>query len=179
MNNKFEFYNNLFNYLLTQDTEKMIGMQKEIEIKLDSEKNNVAILHRVINRILWDVEIPPWALKVMNLKGRAIVPQEPYKSREESLTPIRLLVLWGYTNIDDHRWIWGKKYIQLKQDPNAKTRQKLGILNTHGWVAYYLNGELFIKRCKYNPKAIYTDFGVNIEIYTDSDIVGVETLGEF
>ena len=92
MNNKFEFYNNLFNYLLTQDTEKMIGMQKEIEIKLDSEKNNVTILHRVINRILWDVEIPPWALKVMNLKGRAIVPQEPYKSREESLTPIRLLV---------------------------------------------------------------------------------------
>jgi len=176
---KYEIYKRENKVKLTQDTEKATGMQKEIEIKLDSEKNNVTIIHRITNRTLWDIEISPWALSVMNLKGRAIVPQEPYKSWEEKLTPARPIVLWAYTNMGDPRWVWGKKYIQLKQDPNAKTRQKLGILNTTGWAAYYLNGELFIKKYKYDPKAIYTDFGVNTEIYTDSDILEVETLGEY
>lgn len=163
---------------LTQEVEKTTGMQKEIEITLNPDENQVYVLHRITNRTLWDIELAPWALTVMNLGGRAIVPHEPFQSWEERLTPVRPLVLWAYTDMKDSRWIWGTKYIQLKQNPEAKTRQKLGILNTLGWAAYYLNGELFIKRYKYEPKARYTDFGVNTEIYTDPDILEVETLGE-
>ena len=162
---------------LIQDVETTTGMQKEIEITLSPKEDQVNLLHRLTNKNLWNIELAPWALTVMALGGRAIVPQEPFQTWEERLTPARPLVLWAYTDMSDPRWIWGSKYIQLKQDPKAKTRQKLGVLNTHGWIAYYLNEELFIKRYKYDPKAKYTDFGSNTEIYTDSDIFEVETLG--
>lgn len=164
---------------LLQDVEKTTGMQKEIKITLNPAENQVDLIYKIHNKNLWDIEFAPWVLSIMNLNGRGIVPQEHFQSWEEKLTPVRPLVLWGYTTMDDPRWIWGRKYIQLKQDTEAKTRQKLGILNTLGWTAYYLNGNLFCKKYKYNPNAVYTDFGVNTEIYTDSDIFEVETLGEF
>ncbi len=77
----------------------------------------------------------------------------------------------------DPRWIWGTRYIQLKQDPKATTKQKIGIMNTLGWAAYYLNGDLFLKRFGFDPKATYVDFGCNTETYTDPEMIEVETLG--
>ncbi len=162
---------------LMQDTETTTGIQKEIEITLDQKENSVEVRHRLINNNLWDIEITPWSLSVMANGGRAIIPQEPFQLHEENKLPVRPLVLWSYTDMADPRWIWGSKYIQLKQDPGAKTRQKLGLLNTPGWAGYYLNGELFVKRYGYDPDAEYVDLGCNTEIYTDWDILEVETLG--
>lgn len=79
-------------------------------------------MHRITNRALWDIELTTWAQIVMNLGGRAIVPHEPFQSWEERLTPVRPLVLWAYTDMKDSRWIWGTKYVQLKQNPEAKNR---------------------------------------------------------
>ncbi|MGM0366023.1 MAG: hypothetical protein ACQEP5_05750 [Actinomycetota bacterium] len=163
---------------LTQGIETTTGMQKQIEITLSGD-NHVRLLHRIINHNLWDISFAPWSITVMNLKGRAIVPQEPYQSWEERLTPVRPLVMWGYTNMSDPRWTWSKRYIQLRQDPGNSSRQKLGILNTLGWMAYCLGGQVFIKRYGYDPCAAYTDFGVNTEIYTDADILETETLGSY
>jgi len=162
---------------LTQSTEETTGIQKEIEITLGSGDNSFRLLHRLINNNLWDIEIAPWALSVMAQGGRAIIPQETYRTGEENLLPVRPLVLWSYTEMKDPRFIWGTKFIQVKQNPNAKTYQKIGVLNTLGWAAYYLNGQLFIKRYNYNPEARYPDFGVNTEIYTNPEILEVETLG--
>jgi len=162
---------------LIQSIEATTGIQKEIEINLGSSNNNVRILHRLINKNLWGIEIAPWALSVMAQGGRAIIPQEPYQSGEENLLPVRPLVLWSYTEMKDPRFIWGTKFIQVKQNPNAKTYQKIGVLNTLGWAAYYLDGQLFVKRYNYNPEARYPDFGVNTEIYTNPEILEVETLG--
>ncbi len=77
----------------------------------------------------------------------------------------------------DPRWIWGNKYIQLRQDPNSESAQKIGVLNKQGWAAYTLNGELFIKRFGYIPGAQYPDFNCNNELYTDGNILEVESLG--
>ena len=123
------------------------------------------------------MELSPWALTVMTQGGRAILPQEEYRSHPEYLLPARPLVLWHYTDMHDPRWIWGTKYIQLKQDPDAETKQKIGIRNSPGWAAYYLNGDLFLKRCGLDSDANYQDFGCNMEVYTDPDILEVETLG--
>lgn len=178
--------NNTVNYkwdgktlTLIQEKETTTGMQKEVRITSGSEKNSIKITYRVYNRTLWDIKLAPWILSIMNLEGRGIIPQEPFQTWEERLTPVRPLVLWSYTTMDDPRWIWGRKYIQLIQDPKATTRQKLGILNTLGWAAYYLNSQVFVKRYNFNPDVEYVDFGVNTEIYTDSDIFEVETLGTF
>ncbi len=163
---------------LTQNIETTTGMQKQIEVTL-SPKNQVRLLHRITNHNLWDINLAPWALTVMNKKGRAIVPQEPYQSWDERLTPVRPLVLWGYTDMADPRWTWSKKYIQLRQDPGISAKQKLGVLNTQGWMAYSLHDDLFMKKYDCCPGAQYTDFGVNTEIYTDTDILEMETLGEY
>jgi hypothetical protein len=162
---------------LIQDTEKTTGIQKEIEINLVKESGSVIVLHRLINHNLWEIEAAPWALTVMAKRGRAIIPHESYQPHSKKITPARPLVLWSYTEMKDARWIWGNRFIQLKQDPGAEGCQKIGVLNTLGWIAYYLDGKVFIKRYKYDQKAKYPDFGSNTEVYTDKDIIELETLG--
>ena len=77
----------------------------------------------------------------------------------------------------DPRWIWGTKYIQLRGDPGRNTAQNIGLMNTPGWAAYALNGEVFCKRFGFDPQAVYPDFGCNTETYTNGDMLEVETLG--
>ncbi len=161
---------------LIQSMEDTTRIQKEIEITSGSE-NNIRVLHRLINKNPWEVEMAPWALTVMGKGGKAIIPQELYRPAEGNLLPVRPLVLWSYTRMNDPRFIWGSKYIQVRQDPDAKSPQKIGVLNTLGWIAYSLNDYLFIKRYTYNPEIRYPDFGVNTEIYTNPDILEMETLG--
>jgi hypothetical protein len=159
---------------LIQPVEATTGIQKEIEVTLDAQRNAVKVLHRLRNKNLWDIELSPWALTVMQGPGRAIFPQEPPVNQ---LLPVRPLVLWGYTDMADKRWTWGAKYIQLASDPAATTPQKVGLGNTLGWAAYYTNGQLFLKRYPFDVKAIYPDFGCNTESYTRGDMLEVETLG--
>jgi len=162
---------------LTQPVEATTGIAKEIEITLDPSDNHVALIHRLTNKNQWDVELAPWSLTVMAAGGRAIFPQEPFRPHPEYLLPVRPMVLWGYTDMKDPRWTWGTRYIQLRQDSHATTKQKIGLMNTLGWAAYHLNGDLFLKRFRYDAKASYPDFGCNNESYTDPDMLEIETLG--
>jgi len=152
-------------------------IQKQMEVTMDPAKARVTVLHRLTNLNQWDVELAPWALTVMAPGGRAIYPQEPYIPHTEYLLPARPLVLWHYTNMADPRWVWGEKCFQLKQDASATTPQKVGFLNKQGWVAYSLNGELFVKQFEPTPGASYPDFGCNTETFTNADMLEVETLG--
>jgi hypothetical protein len=162
---------------LIQDTEETTGIKKEIEITPGQANNQIRVLHRLVNKNIWEIDLAPWAVTVMAKDGRVIIPQEPYRTGEGSLLPVRPLVLWPYTEMNDPRFIWGNRLIQIKQDPEAKTAQKIGALNTLGWVAYYVNEELFIKRYRFDPEARYPDFGVNTEVYINPDILEIETLG--
>jgi hypothetical protein len=153
------------------------GIQKEIEVTMDPKQNSVKVLHRIINRNPWGIELAAWALSVMAQNGRAIFPQEPFRPHEEYLLPARPMTLWHYTQMADPRWVWGNKYIQLKQDPGAKTKQKLGFLNKQGWAAYYLKGDLFIKQFDVDSKGVYPDYGCNTETYTDWNMLEIESLG--
>ncbi|MFA5014922.1 MAG: hypothetical protein WC549_05215 [Actinomycetota bacterium] len=162
---------------LIQDIEDTTGIQKEIEVTPGQANNHIRVLHRLINKNIWEIELAPWAITVMAKNGRAIIPQEPYRIGEGSLLPVRPLVIWPYTEMRDPRFIWGNRFIQVKQDPDAKNYQKIGVLNTLGWTAYYLNEQLFIKRYRFDPEAHYPDFGVNAEVYTNPDILEIETLG--
>jgi len=162
---------------LIQDVEPETGIVKEIEVTLEEKSNCVRVLHRLINKNMWEVEAACWAMSVMAQGGRLILPQEPYRSHPEYLLPARPLVLWHYTDMKDPRWIWGKKYIQLRQVPDATTKQKVGLLNTLGWGAYYLNGELFVKHYPYVAGATYPDMGCNTETFTNDEMLEFETLG--
>jgi hypothetical protein len=162
---------------LTQPVEKLTRLQKEIEVTLDPEQPRVVVLHRLINHNPWDVETAPWALTVCQGPGRAIIPQEPFISHDAKVLAARTMTLWNYTDMHDPRYTWGTKYVQLRSDPANNASQKIGFQNTPGWAAFYRDGELFVKRFAFDPKATYPDSGCNTEAYTSSDMLELETLG--
>lgn len=164
---------------LTLTTQEPVNrLEKTVAVSVDASAPCVRVEHGLTNRGPWAIELAPWALSVMAQGGRAIFPQEEFRPHPDVLTPARPMVLWPFADMSDPRWTWGRRYVQLRQDPAASaTKQKVGFLNTKGWAAYILNGEAFIKRYPYVPGASYPDFGCNTETYTDPDMLEVETLG--
>ncbi len=162
---------------LIQTVEPGTGVQKEIWITLDPTGSHAVVLHKLTNKGMFAVEMACWAMSVMNKGGTAILPQEPFQSHDDVLLPARPMVLWPYTNLTDPRWTIGKKYITLRQDPEVKDAQKLGILNRQGWAGYSRNGTLFFKRFGFDEDKKYPDFGCNNETYTDNGFLELETLG--
>ena len=140
--------------LTLRNSDSSAMLDKETRVTLSPTAPRIEISHRIINRNPWAVELAPWALSVMATGGRAIYPQEDYKPHPDCLVPARPLVLWHFTDMTDPRWTWGRKYIQLRQDPKAT-----------------------IKRYPCLPGAEYADMGCNTETYTDPDMLEVETLG--
>jgi hypothetical protein len=161
---------------LTQQTESKTGMQKEIMLKMSDAENKIEYTYRIYNRGVWPVNYALWALTLMANNGRAVIPQEPYQSWDDNLLPVRPLVLWSYSEMNDPRWTWGKKYIQLRQDTEAKGPTKCGLLNKLCWEAYSLEGYVFIKRYQYDACANYPDFQCNTQVYTNSKLFELETL---
>jgi hypothetical protein len=162
---------------LSQNEEQITSIVKEFEITLSKDKNEVKVLHRIINKGCWSVELSPWSITACAAGGRAIVPQEPYIDPTDYILPIRPIVLWAYTKMADSRYIWGDKFIQATQDPSISSETKFGLLNKQEWAAFYLNNNLFVKTFEYDKNALYTDFGCNNEIYINGDFLEVESLG--
>jgi hypothetical protein len=162
---------------LIAPTEIGTHLQKQIRVRLDEKRNHVHVLHKVTNRGTAIVTIAPWALSVMAPGGRAIVPLSPHIPHSERVLPSRRMALWGYTDMSDPRWKWGKQFVQLRQEANIESVQKFGMLVTQGWAAYANGGRLFLKRFPYLPDVIYPDFGVNAEVFTNKRMLEVESLG--
>jgi hypothetical protein len=160
-----------------QPIEETTGIIKEMEITLDREKNHVNIVHRLINKNLWAIETAPWAITAHAAGSRAIIPQEPYIDPAEDLLPARPLVLWNYTLMNDPRWVWGDRYIQLQHDASVASEQKIGILNKQGWAASLLGDQIMIKSFDFKPDAVYPDYNSNNEVYVNEHLLEIESLG--
>jgi hypothetical protein len=153
------------------------GVEKELRITLSPTARQVRVDHRIVNHNPWPIELSAWALSAMAPGGRAIYPLDDFIPHPDVLAPARPLVLWHFTDMSDPRWTWGSRYVQLRQDPTATTKQKVGMLNAKGWAAYLLGGDALVKRYPYEPGQTYTDMGCNTETYTDPSTLEVETLG--
>lgn len=105
--------------------------------------------------------------------GKEIIPQT---GRDTGLLPNRVLALWPYTRLDDHRLSCGNKYIIVRQDSSTQQPLKLGIPNENGWAAYFNHGHLFVKYYHHNNDGHYPDFGVSYETYTTDFMLEMETL---
>lgn len=162
---------------LTQLTEPTTGIQKEMDITLAEDLDQVKIIHRLRNESLWAMEIAPWALSVMASGGTGILPLPPRVPHgNDVLAPWNAVALWSYTDMADPRWTWGTRYILLRQDPKSESAQKIGLLDTEGWAAYARNGHLFLKTIPYVEGATYPDMGCSAELFTNADILEVESL---
>jgi hypothetical protein len=114
---------------------------------------------------------------VMAQGGVGVTGLPPRGSHPEMLAPTNPLVIWAFTDLSDPRWRFTKKYIALRQDPAADSAQKIGSFNPNTFGAYFLNGELFLKRAQADPSKTYPDMGASFETFTNRDMLELETLG--
>jgi hypothetical protein len=156
---------------VTQPTESGTGLQKTLEVRLSGDSAQVVITHRLTNQGLWPVMCALWAITQLKTGGTAILPQA---RQDTGVLPNRSLGLWPYTDMSDPNVRWGSNMILLHA--NLDSPFKIGFPNPRGWLAYWWQGVLFVKRADYNPQADYYDFGGSSQCYCDHRFIELETL---
>lgn len=155
-----------------QPTEPLTGLQKSMRMTLDADRARLTIDHQLTNRGLWAVECAPWAITQLRPGGTAIL---PFTTLDTGLLPNRSLALWPYADMTSPNLHWGRTCLWLKaQMPSAF---KLGFANPRGWLAYWLEGCLFVKRAQFEADKAYYDFGSSSECYCNAQFIELETLG--
>ncbi len=154
-----------------QQVEAETGIEKSMRISMDKNKPRVVIHHTLTNRGMWSVECAPWAITQFKMGGAAILPQS---CKQTDLLPNRSLVFWPYTNLANPHVIWGNEYILIRAE--IQPPFKIGFPNPRGWLGYWLNGTLFVKRAEYDPQAAYYDCGSSSECYCNHQFLELETL---
>lgn len=160
---------------VVQATEPLTGIQKSIEITLATAAPKAKLVHRLTNQGVWPVQLAPWALSVMAPGGVAVLPLPPRGEHPRDLLPASTLTLWTYTNLSDARWTWGREVVLLRQADAPP--QKIGMSVPDGWLAYVLEGTLFVKQFGFQPGAAYPDMGCSAECFTNRDMLELESLG--
>lgn len=163
--------------IATAPVEESVRVQKQMVVRVPETGSTVEIRHRVRNAGLMPTEFAVWALTVMAPGGVAVTGFPPRGTHPADLSPSNPLVMWPFTDLSDPRWRFLKKYLALRQDPRMTAPQKLGHFNPKTWGAYFLNGDLFIKRYTADPELRYPDFGCSFEIFTNAKILELETMG--
>ena len=148
-------------------------------ISIIIEEGKVKLTHTIVNCDTWAKDLAVWTLSVMAPGTTAVVPQEeflaPGNGPGKSLLPVRSVSLWGYTDMSDPRYTWGKKSIQLREAPDTQPT-KFGVLNKRNFAAAFNAGGCFVKRFEHIPGGNYIDMGCNWEFYTAPGMLEVETL---
>lgn len=163
--------------IVTQKPEPTTGIQKQIQISLPPNEPEVKLKHSLINHNLWAIEAAPWSISVMAPGGMAILPLPPRGPHPEFILPTSAIALWPYTDLSDPRYKFYEKYIQITQDTAADTPQKIGLFASDGWAAYFNHDSCFIKQVPIQFDGAYPDFGVNFEVFTNSEMLELEALG--
>lgn len=157
--------------LASTQVEAETGIEKSIQISLVEDKPQAIVRHTLTNRGLWPLECAPWAITQLKTGGVAILPQ-PREQTE--VLPNRSLALWPYTDLASPQVSWGNRYILVRAEMQMPF--KIGFPNPRGWLAYWLDGTLFVKRAAFDAKADYYDFGSSSECYCNSQFLELETL---
>jgi hypothetical protein len=148
-------------------------MRKQITIRVPLDRAEVQVQHSITNQSVWPIELTAWALSVMAGGGLAIWPNTKL---DTGFLPNNALITWPYTNLEDSRFRIKRNYMTLRQDRNNKDWFKVGTNNVEGWAAYLLNETLFLKQYEHILGAPYSDLSSSFEIYTDAEIIELESL---
>jgi len=156
---------------VVQPVEAETGIEKSLQISLVENRAQVIVRHTLTNRGQWTVECAPWAITQFKPGGVAILPQ----SREQTdVLPNRSLVFWPYSDLASPQLGWGNRYLLIRAEMPGPF--KVGFPNPRGWLAYWLDSTLFVKRASYDRGAQYYDFGSSSECYCNDQFLELETL---
>ena len=162
---------------LDAQTEPGSGIQKQIDIQLDTDSPIVTLTHTMINNGAWTVELAPWAITQFRLGGTVILPLSTEKIDPAGLLSNRHFSFWPYARLSDPRLLLRDEYTFIKANPAPPF--KIGYFNPHGWLAYWVDGVLFKKSFGAQTNANYPDNKCNTEIYCNEDFVELESLAPF
>lgn len=154
-----------------QDTD-VNGLQKSLEVRLDGDEARVEVLHRFTNRGEGDLTGALWAVTQFRPGGTAVLPQS---DEDTGSLPNRTLTLWPYTDPADPNLRWGRRHILVGTPMGSAF--KIGFPNPRGWLAYWQEAGLFVKRARFDAQAGYPDFGSSSECYVNQSLLELETLG--
>ena len=157
---------------VTQQVEAETGIEKSIQISLVEDKPQVILHHTLTNRGLWPIETAPWAITQLRTGGVALLPQS---QEQRPFLPNRLLTLWSYTDIANPHVSWGNRCVLLRAEIQEGAF-KIGFPNARGWLAYWLNGTLFVKRAGFDAKKEYFDTNSSSTCYCNDKFLELETL---
>lgn len=158
---------------LTPQPRTKVGEQHIISVEVSEKKGKVTVNHIVKNISQKPITLSAWAMTVMSKGGVQVFPQS---DKDTGLLSNRRVVLWPYTNVSDPRFYSDDKYMTLIQNPTNSNAFKVGINNENGWTAFLNLNQLFIKRFKFDENAVYPDYNVNFETYTNQHIMEIESL---
>lgn len=158
------------------------GTRKEITIGLSPDEKSVLVEHSIQNTSAWPITLAPWALTVMKEGGTAFIPLPPKVPHSNTtLKPGWNLSCWSYTDLSDSRYSWSEKFLKVRQCGEAKNAQKIGIQTGINWAAYQAENCIFIKTIlpdgNANPNYPFPDKDVQWEVFTNFEMLEVETLG--
>ncbi len=164
--------------LLAED-EMPQGFSKQMDVSVHPTQARVRINHRLVNVVDEPQTVAPWMLSVMDAGGIAIVPQPEARAHPGmgpgDFTPNRSLILWPFTDLSDSRFHLGERFWTVQQRATSEAT-KIGLNSPVEWAAYFLDGTLFVKRWSFDKSATYPDRNSAFELYTDSNILELETL---
>ena len=164
--------NNHNTITIKKQIETQSGIEKILKIQLDPDIANVEIGHFLKNCGNQPIKCATWAITQLKPGGVAILPQS---NLDSGLLPNRSLALWPYTDFSSPRVRWGNDYILV--EANMDFLFKVGCPNPRGWLAYWIDGCLFVKRAPYDAQANYYDMGCSSECYCNDQFLELETLG--
>lgn len=150
-------------------------IRKELTVTLAASGTGVKLHHHIVNEGTASTEIAVWALTVMEAGGVAIIPQPPLGEHPRDLLPNRVIVPWAYTDLSDERFRFGRRYVTVRQSTTAGPT-KIGLAHRQPWAGYALPGAFFVKTSSYQDGAAYPDLGCNFEVFTNDQILELETL---
>jgi hypothetical protein len=161
------------------------GFQKTLRIELLPDET-ARITHLLTNNSSKSLDVAPWALSVMATGGVALIPQPPLdlhpsefpegrETKPEEFLPNREMVLWPFTDLTDGRYAYSEHFLRVTYLPE-RPATKLGLKLPTGWVAYQNGDSVFAKHFPCDPTAPYPDRGCNFEIFTNVQILELESL---
>jgi hypothetical protein len=170
---------------IIQPASKSFGFQKTLRVEL-LEHEVVRITHLLTNAGTQTLDLTPWALSVMAPGGVALIPQpaldlhpsefpEGRDTKPEEFLPNREMVLWPFTDLTDGRYAFSENFLRVIYLPEMAAT-KLGLKLPTGWVAYQNADVIFAKHFAYDPTQPYPDRGCNFEIFTNIEILELESL---
>lgn len=160
---------------LEAPTEPGTGIRKRLEIHLTADKPSVILVHTLTNEGLWPVELAPWAITQFRLGGMVILPLPVGNIDPAGLLSNRHFSVWPYTRLNDPRLKLGDEVTLFKAE-GLLPPFKLGYFNSHGWLAYWLDGILFRKTFDVQVGLLHPDHNCNAEIYGNDQFVELESL---